>query len=36
MVPHREYREGFLLHPLSAYPDGEGVDPEINQTTREL
>jgi putative protease len=25
VVPHREYREGFLFNPLKDYPDGEAV-----------
>jgi putative protease len=26
MVPHRTYWEGFLFHPLKAFPDGEKTE----------
>ena len=25
IIPHREYRDGFLFHPLKEFPDGEGT-----------
>lgn len=33
VIPHREYREGFLFHKLQDFPDGESIPSETGEKT---